>query len=149
MRFCGHRWVENSPVIERAVEIWPNIVKFVEAVKTKKVKNPGISSFDTICTATVDPLIMAKFHFFVAVSASFTPFLTKYQTDRPMLPFLIKDPSDLLKSLMKRFVKKEHQETSAVRISQIKVTDKAIWASDNALNVGIGADLREMAPLVI
>lgn len=24
--FCGHRWIENLPVAERALQIWPNIL---------------------------------------------------------------------------------------------------------------------------
>ena len=29
--FCGHRWIENAPVAERAIEVWPNIGKYVTA----------------------------------------------------------------------------------------------------------------------
>ena len=27
--FCGHRWVEDKKVADRALEIWPNIVKYI------------------------------------------------------------------------------------------------------------------------
>lgn len=30
--FCGHRWVENLPVAERAIEVWPKLKEYVEAV---------------------------------------------------------------------------------------------------------------------
>lgn len=38
--FCGHWWVENLPVAERALQIWPNILKFVEAVRKSPIQAP-------------------------------------------------------------------------------------------------------------
>lgn len=58
--FCGHRWVENLPVAERAIEVWPKLKEYVAAVKRKGLPNPGTSSFDTIEGASKDPLILAK-----------------------------------------------------------------------------------------
>lgn len=40
----GHRWVENIPVAERAVEVWPMLQTFVDAVK--KVSNPNTASYE-------------------------------------------------------------------------------------------------------
>jgi len=137
--FCGHRWIENLPVVERAIKIWPNIQKYVHAVTTKKLKDPHISSYDTVAAAQNDPLILAKFHFFMALSRTFTPFLTKYQTDIPMMPFLDKDLTDLVKSVLKRFIKKYHQETSSERISKMDVTDKDIWVTHSQVDTGMGA----------
>ncbi|KAF4114191.1 hypothetical protein G5714_004414 [Onychostoma macrolepis] len=94
----------KSPVAERAVQVWPVIMKYVDAVKQKKLPNPGTASYDTIEAAQADPFIIAKLQFFLAISRTFNPFLTKYQTDEPVLPFLVKDLSELLKkSLLRRF----------------------------------------------
>jgi len=46
--FCGHRWVENLPVAERATKVWPKLKEYVEAVRRKELPNPGTSSFDII-----------------------------------------------------------------------------------------------------
>lgn len=97
LSFCSHRWVENLSVMERALVIWPDMMKYVEAVSTKKLPNPGTSSYDTLEAATKDPLILAKLHFFMAVCRSVTPFLTKCQTDEPVLPFIGNDSAELLK----------------------------------------------------
>ena len=75
--FCGHRWPENLPAVERAIEIWPYIVTSVDQVKAKKLPNPRSSSYDTIAEARMDPIILAKLHFFMCFSGSFQPFLTK------------------------------------------------------------------------
>jgi len=65
--------------------------EYVEAVCRKELPNPGTSSFDTIEAANKDPLILAKLQFFLALSRTFFPFLKKYQTDEPVLPFLCRD----------------------------------------------------------
>lgn len=72
----------------------------MDAVKQKKLPNPGTASYDTIQAAQADPLIIAKLQFFLAISRTFSPFLTSYQTDEPVLPFLAKDLSELLKVMV-------------------------------------------------
>lgn len=95
--FCGHRWIENLPVAERALQIWPNILKYVAAVRNKDVNNPATSSYDTIEVAAKDPFVIAKLEFFTAVCRNVSPFLTKYQTDAPVLPFIAHDLAELIK----------------------------------------------------
>lgn len=72
--FCGHRWLENLPTVQRALEIWPSIEKFVDQVKAKKVTNPGTLSYDTLSEAQQDPLLQAKLHFFHGCIKSFSTF---------------------------------------------------------------------------
>ncbi|XP_035998777.1 uncharacterized protein LOC118564524 [Fundulus heteroclitus] len=38
--FCGHRWVENLPVAERAIEVWPKLKEYVKAVHKKRATKP-------------------------------------------------------------------------------------------------------------
>jgi hypothetical protein len=52
-----------------------------------------------------DPLMTAKRNFILSVSKEVTPFLTCYQTYKPMVPFLSTDLINLLKSLISRFIK--------------------------------------------
>ncbi|KAK0144411.1 hypothetical protein N1851_017231 [Merluccius polli] len=84
-------WVENVPVTERAVDIWPMLLTYIDAVQKKKLPNPNTASYDNILAARDDELIIPKLQFFF-----FHPFLTKYQTDEPVLPFLAKDLKELL-----------------------------------------------------
>ncbi|KAJ8385480.1 hypothetical protein AAFF_G00185760 [Aldrovandia affinis] len=86
--FCGHRWIENLPAAERAVVVWPSLTIYLDAVRTKKLPNPGTASFDTLEASAKDPLIMAK-QFYMAVTRTFIPFLTRYQTDEPMIPLML------------------------------------------------------------
>jgi len=98
--FCGHRWIENLPVVERAVAVWPSLTIYLDAVRTKKLPNPGTASFDTLEASAKDPLIMAKLQFYMAVTRTFSPFLTRYQTDEPVIPFLAKDLAELMKVMI-------------------------------------------------
>ncbi|XP_028973959.2 uncharacterized protein LOC114830660 isoform X1 [Esox lucius] len=139
--FCGHRWVENLPVAERALVIWPDMMKYVEAVSTKKLPNPGTSSYDTIEAATKDPLILAKLHFFMAVCRSVTPFLTRYQTDKPVLPFIANDLAELLKSLLRRFIKQELlNDATPQHLVRLDVSDMQSRVHLRAVDIGIGAE---------
>lgn len=53
LQFCSTRWLEDSPVAERAIMIWPSIVKYVqETLKGPKSKVPKIKSFSTIEAST-------------------------------------------------------------------------------------------------
>ncbi len=94
--FCGHRWVENLPVAERALVIWPDMMKYVEAVSTK-----NFLTLDVLLWyhwgGNQRPSHSGKLHFFMAVCRSVTPFLTRYQTDEPVLPFIGNDLAELLK----------------------------------------------------
>lgn len=54
------------------------------------------ASYDTVVAAIKDPLILAKLQFYAALARTFTPFLKKYQTDEPVLPFLPKDLTELM-----------------------------------------------------
>ena len=95
--FCGHHYLENLPAVERTIEIWPYTVTYVDQVKAKKLPNPRSSPYDTIADAQMDPIILAKLHFFMSVSRGFQQFLAKYQRDAPMIPFLCKDLEDLIR----------------------------------------------------
>ncbi|XP_041865027.1 uncharacterized protein LOC121654791 [Melanotaenia boesemani] len=66
--FCGHRWVENVPVAERAVDIWPMLLTYIDAVEKKKVPNPHTASYDTLLAARADDFIIPKLQFFLSVA---------------------------------------------------------------------------------
>lgn len=33
VKFCKHRWLENVPAVERAIQIWPDITEYVKNVE--------------------------------------------------------------------------------------------------------------------
>lgn len=38
--FCGHRWLENLPVIERALAVWPSLKLYLEAMQKTRAAKP-------------------------------------------------------------------------------------------------------------
>ncbi|KAJ8043765.1 hypothetical protein HOLleu_11016 [Holothuria leucospilota] len=106
LQFCPHRWVEDAKVAERALPMWPNVKKFVASFKDPK-KTPSAACFSTIKAACADPLTTAKVEFFISIAKQLQPFLTRFQTDAPVIPFLGPNLRDLLVGLMNRFLKKE------------------------------------------
>ena len=103
-KFCKHRWVENVPVAERTLEVLPHLRKYVKAVNDKKLPDPKTQSFDTVQKMLQDDLLEVKINIFISIAKEVVPFLTLYQTDRVMIPFLGDDLHHMLKSLMSRVI---------------------------------------------
>ncbi|KAK9976520.1 hypothetical protein ABG768_021725 [Culter alburnus] len=141
LSFCGHRWLENLPVVERALEVWPSLQLYVDAVKRKELPNPGTGSYDTIEAAQKDPLILAKLHFFATIARTFDPFLKRYQTDEPVMPFLAKDLAELIKSILRRFVKREVlQDITKLQLTKLDLSEKKNLLLPQKIDIGLGAD---------
>lgn len=95
LSFCGYRWLENLPVVERAIKVWPSVLLYLNAVKRKELPHPGTASFDVIEVAGKDPLTVPKLQVLGVLPSE--PFLRKYQMEEPVMPFLGKDLAELVK----------------------------------------------------
>ena len=142
-KFVSHRWLENIVVCERALEIWPALKQYVKAVEDKKVTNPKTKSFETVREALNDKLMLAKIHFFHCIAKQMEPFLTKFQAEKPMVPFLCSELSDLVKSLMRRFIKSSILDEAATteKLIHIDVAKSENHCSHKKIDVGFGADM--------
>lgn len=85
-KFVNHKWLENEPVCERALELWEDILKFAKAAESKQIAKPGNKSYETIVEAIKDKLIRAKGQFFKCVAGQIQPFLARFQSDKPLVP---------------------------------------------------------------
>lgn len=141
MKFCGHRWLENGPVEERAMSVWDKVVTYVTAVKQKKVAHPKNASFDVLERAVDDRLLMARFQFFLSIGMMVIPYLTRYQCDEPALPYMASDLMDLLTKSLRHFIKKEILEgyNTMEKLSIIDVIDKNIHMHHHKIDVGFSA----------
>ena len=104
--FCVHRWVENVPVANRAIEIHNDVVSFVNDVVEKKYGSRPIDtkSFEIVKDAVRDPLLTAKLSCFRSIASVLDSFLNVYQTDKPMIPFLAQDAENIVRKLLQRFM---------------------------------------------
>jgi len=139
MRFCGTRWLESVPVAERALEIWDKVSKYVTTISSgSKSKVPKIQSFINIQQHVKDPLAQAKLQFFVTIAKILVPFLQKFQTSTPMLPFLGEELHALVRGLMSRFIKKTvlDNATTAAKLCKIEVDDDKNCVEPKKVDVG-------------
>ena len=74
------------------------IVRFWE--KLPKSKQPACKSFLHDQSTVIDQFSVAKFQFFSFVVSLFGPFLTVYQTDWPVFPFMYEDLNDIVRKLL-------------------------------------------------
>ena len=99
-------------------------------------------SVECLMKANKDPLLTTKLQFFLAVSMMVTPFLTRYQCDEPALPYMAADLHDLLKNLLRRFIKREHLDSNETpeKLRKIVVTDKEILVHPKNVDIGFAAE---------
>jgi len=137
LKFCQVRWVENVTVAQRALELLPDICRYVS--KTKKL--PGTVTCENLKALCSDKLASAKISFFASVASVCEPFLKQYQTTEPMAPFMYDDMEHLLRQLMKRFVKKSllKEADSVSKLVKIDPSCKDNWCSYKDVDVGVAA----------
>ena len=137
-KLCATRWLENSPTLKRAIECLPHIEKYVNKISPK----PAIISFSNISKAISDPLLKAKLEFIFSLGSVVEPFLTKYQSPSPLLPFLFDDLDQVLRALYRRILKPD-VVSGAGLTSQLLKLDLSASSKDflpiNKIDIGFGA----------
>lgn len=98
LKFCRIRWCENLQVAKRFLDLIPHLEKYCLQVKPK----PTVISFTRIEKALADPLLKAKLGFFISVCATLEPFLRRFQTAKPMIPFLYDALVNIQKNIARR-----------------------------------------------
>ena len=79
LQFCGHRWLEDKRVAERAVEMWPSLTTYITEILNKlKSQVPTSSSFSTVKSAVLNELTTAKLEFFMSIAAAMRPYLQTF-----------------------------------------------------------------------
>ena len=125
-----HRWVENDVVVIKARVIWSKIIEVVSYwQQLPKNKQPGLgkpganTSYDHLCKAVKDCLVPVKLLFFEEVAKKLNEFLVVFQTDKPMAPFLTETLEDLIKTLMRKFIRKDLSDKSCSEMVKLDFND--------------------------
>ena len=125
MQFVTHRWVENDVVAKKARVIWSKIIEVVSYwQQLLKNKQPGLgkpganTSYDNLCKAVKNCLVPVKLLFFEELAKKFNEFLVVFQTDKSMAPFLMETLEDLIKTLMRKFIRKDRRAVYLQIISE-------------------------------
>ena len=119
------------------------IVRFWKGLSKSNQPGKGVpganTSFDHLKKAIDDPLIPVKLAFFFQeIASKLNSFLLVFQTDKPMIPFLIEVLENLLRTLLAEFIKKDVLQTacSTLKLIKIDILDKKVPKSVGDLDLG-------------
>ena len=123
--------------------IWPNIktiVKFWE--KQSAARRPSSKSYQTVLAATNDILTTAKLSVFSFIASLFESYLTKYQTDKPMVPFLGQDLEKMYRNVLRFFIKPNDLAkcTSPIDLLKRNLDDPSIYLKRKGMHFGFDAE---------
>ena len=104
-------------------------------------KPPDSQNFKKVKTALQDKVLIAQLGFLQSVALQLEPFLTKYQSNKPLLPFMYTDLYTLLRSLMVRFVKADIMKgvTNATKLMTVEFTKKENHVKLHNIDIGFAA----------
>ena len=143
LQFCGHRWLEDKRVAERAVEMWPSLTTYItEILKKPKSQVPTSSSFSTVKSAVLNKLTTAKLEFFMSIVAAMRPYLQTFQSDGPLLPFITSELETLLQTFMGKFIMKRavlEGANNAYKIAKLNVLYSATHVAPSEVDIGFTA----------
>ncbi|GBM79133.1 hypothetical protein AVEN_256248-1 [Araneus ventricosus] len=114
LKFCCHRWLENVPCAERAIEIWTDICKYVSKVDYGDLLKVTCQSCCIIAQAAKDKLITVKLNFFLSVAKMLQPFSVLCQSYKPLVPFLAGDLFILVKNMLEHFQVLKHDKCKSI-----------------------------------
>ncbi|KAI7811802.1 uncharacterized protein LOC130552264 [Triplophysa rosa] len=136
--FCNDRWLENVEVVERALQIWPSLKMYISAAEEQTATEPSTQSFISAKMIVQDDLFPAKLNFFLTVAGEITPFFKLYQTDKPMLPFMSCDLTNMLRNLMEKFIKLSVMKnaTTTLKLLEVDYADPVNHVDVAKLRVG-------------
>ncbi|KAJ8917012.1 hypothetical protein NQ315_012930 [Exocentrus adspersus] len=85
LKFCQTRWVEGSRAANRALEIFNSVKLYV---LSDTVKLPHSTSTKNVLNGIKNSLLPVKIAFFSMMASTLEPFLTKFQSNYPLSPYL-------------------------------------------------------------
>ena len=95
------RWVQDRPVAERVIEVWGPCAKLIRHYESlSKSKRPKNKSNERLVSHYTDLLVLVKLQFFVFVGTIFEPYLSIFQTDAPMIPFIFTELENVYNNLL-------------------------------------------------
>ena len=129
------------PVAERLLEMLPHLCKYIAVAKKGDFPLPQTKAFGVVSEATSNPLFPVKLNCFVSVAKTISPFLLRYQTDRPMLPVMGSDLHCMVKHRLYRFVKRDVvDDTSLASLPELNLVDSSFKKKSSDVDIGFTAD---------
>ena len=141
--FSGTRWLEDIQVAQRALDLWGSITVYVDKVSAgPNSRKPKCASFINVQRVVKgDSTIVAKLHFFIRVAKILKPFLEKFQSNNPMMPFVEQELLNVLKSLLENFVKpsKLGDSPTLLEMFSVDLEEESNLIECRKVTIGLGA----------
>ena len=116
LHFFKTRWVEDEIIASRAIQIWPDISKVIRhwlsLAKSKRPQCFGKASY--ISTNAYQASL--KF-----IASIVSPFLRRFQTPKPMIPFLSTELDATLSQVMSLFLRRQVIEKATTPYKLLKI----------------------------
>ena len=110
-----------------------------------KAKQPkeGSKSYSRLKTAIRDPLMKTKFKFFTATAKILNNFLVKFQTNKPMVPFLAQAIEEIMRLFGSSFLLKEtlSKANTCLSLSKLNFNDPSLCKRPGDVDPGTGVKL--------
>lgn len=111
----------------------PHLRTYIAKARENK-REPATYSYEIVLASLSDAFIGPKLAFFKTLASEVELFLTKYQSELPMAPFLYKDLLLTLKSVMQRFIKKDVLDSQ--HLISIDIFDKNSYILSKNIDLG-------------
>jgi len=133
--------VENSNILQRSAEMLPFLKQYIDAVSKKP---PSSNCFKRVCTAVKeDVMLQAKLGFLQNIASELETFLTLFQSNKPLLPFLYTDLYALPRSLLDHFLRLEVMQgiKDVSSLMAVDFADRKKQKTLQNIDVGFAASL--------
>lgn len=138
LKFCSIRWTENADVMSRAKSLVPTLRDYVQKVHKKP---PNTKNYGIAAEFLKDKFLEAKLAFLISVCFELERFLTIYQSNDPLLPFLYNDVYNLMKDLLARILKSEvlKEIKTPKDLLSVDLEKKDNLCLPSRVDIGVGA----------
>ena len=122
--------------------VWPKLIEVVRYWHSlPKRKQPGQGkpdgnkSYQRLASSCLDPLVPLKLAFFEKVAKKLNKFLWRFQTDSPMVSFLVDTIQEILRDFCARFILSDvmSKAVKTVDLIEISMLDTTIHKSNRIL----------------
>ena len=147
--FATHRWADNVRAAERAVDMLTPLKAFCNAhdgvpgsSRDKRVTKIQNASYPVVRDFVIgDKLAKVKLLYLTSLLKKSEDFLTLFQSDRPLAPFLIHELSDIYLQIARKFMSRKYcVDRKKSPIELIDPNDESQYRSVSSIDLGVAAD---------
>ena len=117
-----------------------------------KSKQPGggdpkaNKSYQVLLSKCIDQLLTVKFQFFEEIAAKMNLFENRFQTDTPIVPFIVATLDKLIRYMCSKFIMNDASEKAKATISLINLSmlDRNIQKVTTEVSFGLKSHLKDL-----